>query len=323
MDWSPYVSGALNLAGSVFSGLSSKRNSDAAWARQIGWERERAQHAHQWEVADLKAAGLNPILSATGGSGANTSAISSQPIDTPNFGESLTSGVNSAKSLQLQKLANEANIQKIQSEKEVNDEQIRVSQLNNTVQMYQASLDSKIAYATQTNQQARLIAEEANQLAERAGLIAIQYAQSLQLLENSKDEGARIRAQTNLSNLNGQLTVLQGLYTVAQTDLTRAGIAPAQIDAEYQSAFKGHPLLRRAVELGGNVVSHALGGALPFLLGKAAANGARGAAIGSARAPVVPKGSVSVGNMLFGPLIPDAAIKKYEEHTGFGRKPWA
>lgn len=46
-------------------------NANKAWSRQ----KQAAQSAHQWEVADLKAAGLNPILSATGGNGANLPSV--------------------------------------------------------------------------------------------------------------------------------------------------------------------------------------------------------------------------------------------------------
>lgn len=35
-------------------------------------QKEFAQNAHQWEVEDLKKAGINPILTATGGGGADT-----------------------------------------------------------------------------------------------------------------------------------------------------------------------------------------------------------------------------------------------------------
>lgn len=50
-------------AGNIWSGDKAARK---AWSRA----KEAAQNAHQWEVGDLRAAGLNPILSATGGSGA-------------------------------------------------------------------------------------------------------------------------------------------------------------------------------------------------------------------------------------------------------------
>lgn len=77
--------GALSGLGSIGSGLmgghsakkAAKAQADAirdAANMQINWERERAQNAHQWEVSDLQAAGLNPILSA-GGTGAQTGGI--------------------------------------------------------------------------------------------------------------------------------------------------------------------------------------------------------------------------------------------------------
>lgn len=51
--------------------LLGNYNANKAWSRQ----KQAAQSAHQWEVADLKAAGLNPILSATGGNGANLPSV--------------------------------------------------------------------------------------------------------------------------------------------------------------------------------------------------------------------------------------------------------
>lgn len=51
--------------------LIGNYNANKAWSRQ----KQAAQNAHQWEVADLRAAGLNPILSATGGNGANLPSV--------------------------------------------------------------------------------------------------------------------------------------------------------------------------------------------------------------------------------------------------------
>lgn len=66
--------GNLNFlqSGGAASAKAGYQYSSALAAQQNAYQKEFAQNGHQWEMADLKAAGLNPALTATGGSGATT-----------------------------------------------------------------------------------------------------------------------------------------------------------------------------------------------------------------------------------------------------------
>lgn len=79
------------IIGGVFSAKAAKANRD--------FQERMSSTAHQREVADLRAAGLNPILSAHGGASSPGGAVA----DVPDVGEHVTRGVASALALKQAK----------------------------------------------------------------------------------------------------------------------------------------------------------------------------------------------------------------------------
>lgn len=82
------VGAGVGLLGGFLSNKSSAKAALKAQKRQMEFEERMSNTAHQREVADLRAAGLNPILSGTGGMGASTPSVSAPVPTVTNIGES-------------------------------------------------------------------------------------------------------------------------------------------------------------------------------------------------------------------------------------------
>lgn len=109
MPWTALVGGLI--AGAATGALNY------ASARQQQQETIDAyKHRHQWQTQDLRAAGLNPILSATQGAGSVGSMAQAQAPDisqaTSNFSAAQLrkEEINTAKTTQTQQLAQSANL---------------------------------------------------------------------------------------------------------------------------------------------------------------------------------------------------------------------
>lgn len=202
---------AASLLGDIFSASMSyasasqtNRANKQIAADQMAFQERMSSTAHQREVADLRAAGLNPVLSAMGGSGASTpNGASAQMVNPMPDTRGIT---NSAVRLAADLRANKSNIELQKSQGTVNAAtaaNIQLDSINKakTAGLIDAQTANTMADTTVKTTQAKLNgANSAKATAETNYIKGAQTQNTIQNTNSSKALQRKTDAETKYIN---------------------------------------------------------------------------------------------------------------------------
>lgn len=221
MSWASAVGGVV---GGLIGANGAKAANDASWAHQ----KELYQNRYQWQVADMRKAGLNPVLAASGG-GLSAPSVSAPPVQNESapMMEGIGMALNSAISL-IQAQAAETTAEANKKNAETEERRVRNEE-------FKTAIDEYLARKRAENMEHQNALFDSNKLftdVQAKGFSAKNQAEIDKIYSDIQNSTKIVVGQLELMKSQGALNYAQAQLAVKNLDKLSVEITGKHLDNE-------------------------------------------------------------------------------------------